>query len=521
MCTTVLITTSGIGERLGEITKYTNKSLVKVGDKYAICYIIELYDDDTEFIVTIGYYGNYVKDFLLLAYPTKNITFVEIDLYMGEGSSLGYSMLQAKEYLNKPFIFHCCDAITLNKLMIEPNKNTLFVYPYQNSDNYTNILGNNGIVKEINLKKHKEYDFVYTGIASIHDYNLFWHYLKEIYENNHDTSLSDVNSIMCMIKNKILFNYTVLENWYDTGNVESYKQIQMEIKPIYYVIEKNYESLCFLNDKVIKFINDVEINKKRVIRGKHLYPLSPKIIGHSDNFVCMELIHGNVLSNMYEHKMIYQLLNWANQHLWCETKQNKEYIECCKRFYIDKTIHRLSCLHFLHNEKNKINGLVCKNVLDQIHTIPIELFTTDTFTKFHGDFILDNIIKTSDSYKLIDWRHEFDNQLYYGDIYYELAKLRHNIIFNHKNILDNLYDIEYTNDEVIVDLKCNYFLIQQLDDFERFVIENHYDLNKIKLLTAIIWLNMSPLYNGKLSEFLFYFGKYNLFRIGCNYLVNE
>ena len=73
--------------------------------------------------------------------------------------------------------------------------------------------------------------------------------------------------------------------------------------------------------------------------------------------------------------------------------------------------------------------------------------------------------------------------------------------------------MDYINkdNEVIVDLKCNYFLIQQLTDFDKFVSENNYDLNKIKKITAIIWLNMSPLYSGELSEFLFYFGKYNLF----------
>ena len=60
-------------------------------------------------------------------------------------------------------------------------------------------------------------------------------------------------------------------------------------------------------------------------------------------------------------------------------------------------------------------------------------------------------------------------------------------------------------------VKCNYFLIEQLNDFERFVNENKFNLKKIKILTSIIWLNMSPLYEGKLSEFLFYFGKYNLF----------
>ena len=156
---------------------------------------------------------------------------------------------------------------------------------------------------------------------------------------------------------------------------------------------------------------------------------------------------------------------------------------------------------------------VTENIVKFIKELPENLLVNETFAKFHGDFILDNIIKTSDSFKLIDWRHEFDKELYYGDVYYELAKLRHNIIFNHSNILNNLFEIEYKNDEVIVDLKCNYFLIQQLNDFEQFVNENNYDINKIKIITSIIWLNMSPLYDGKLSEFLFYFGKYNLFML--------
>jgi NDP-sugar pyrophosphorylase family protein len=86
---TVLITTSGIGERLGNLTKYTNKSLINVGDKYALCYIIENYDLDTDFIITIGYYGNLVKDFLLLTYSTRKFTFIYIDNYSGNGSSLG------------------------------------------------------------------------------------------------------------------------------------------------------------------------------------------------------------------------------------------------------------------------------------------------------------------------------------------------------------------------------------------------------------------------------------------------
>jgi len=36
----VLITTSGLGSRLGELTNYTNKSLIRIANKPAISYIV-------------------------------------------------------------------------------------------------------------------------------------------------------------------------------------------------------------------------------------------------------------------------------------------------------------------------------------------------------------------------------------------------------------------------------------------------------------------------------------------------
>ena len=53
----VLLTTSGLGSRLGNLTKFTNKSLVRVGDKPVISHIIESYPDDVEFVVTLGQIG--------------------------------------------------------------------------------------------------------------------------------------------------------------------------------------------------------------------------------------------------------------------------------------------------------------------------------------------------------------------------------------------------------------------------------------------------------------------------------
>ena len=57
----VLLTTSGIGSRLGNLTKFTNKSLVRIGDKPAISHIIDSYPDDVEFVVTLGHHGSQVQ----------------------------------------------------------------------------------------------------------------------------------------------------------------------------------------------------------------------------------------------------------------------------------------------------------------------------------------------------------------------------------------------------------------------------------------------------------------------------
>ena len=514
MSKTVLITTSGIGQRLGNLTQFTNKSLVNVGDKYGICYIIENYDIDTEFIITIGYYGNLVKDFLSLIYTNRQFTFVNVDNYSGEGSSLGYSLLQAKQYLQKPFIFHCCDAIVTHKIVFEENKNVLCVVKCNSSEHYTNIKINDELIVEINNKKHHDFDFVYTGISLIYDYSDFWLNLENLYNTNKlNSSLNDVDSFKKMLKiDNREFHYKILEDWYDTGNVVSYDILKNIFKPKYSVISKNNESLCFFDDTVVKFVNDSKINEKRIKRGNYLYPLTPKLINYSENFIVMEKIEGIVLSEYYKYGEIYNLLLWAKDKLWINKKINSEYTDNCYKFYINKTNSRINDLSFLKNEQefSIINGIHVGKINDLLDKIPLDVLITDTFYHFHGDFILDNIIKTKDSYVLIDWRHEFDTQLTHGDIYYDLSKLRHNIIFNHKNVLKKLYEITYDNENVTLDLKCNFFLMQQLEDFDKFISENEFDLNKIKIITALIWINMSSLYDGILSEFLFYLGKYNL-----------
>ena len=172
----ILITTSGIGSRLGNITQYINKSLVKIGDKLAIDYIIDNYKHlpNVEFVITLGYKGDFVKQYLTLAYPKliNEIQFVDVNLYQGPGSSLGYSLLQTRTFINEPFIFHCCDAIFIDKINFNFNKNTLFVFKKDYAAQYSTVNVVDDYITQINEKGANIFDFMYVGVSYIKDYEL-------------------------------------------------------------------------------------------------------------------------------------------------------------------------------------------------------------------------------------------------------------------------------------------------------------------------------------------------------------
>ena len=74
----VLLTTSGLGSRLGNLSKFTNKSLVRVGDKA----VISLFD--LEFIFLLKFSPEFLVDFL---YSAK-LSYLMLGLFMDYHSSL-------------------------------------------------------------------------------------------------------------------------------------------------------------------------------------------------------------------------------------------------------------------------------------------------------------------------------------------------------------------------------------------------------------------------------------------------
>ena len=501
----VLITTSGIGSRLGKLTDFTNKSLVRIGDKPAISHIIEYYPKDTNYVITLGHFGLYVKEFIKLAYPNRKFTFIKVDNFKGKGSSLGYSILQAKNKLQCPFIFHASDTILTKEDNIPNLDSNWCAGAYKNeTSQYRTLKVNNDLIEGINEKGEINFDYPYIGLCGIKDYKLFWEKLKLLPNTN---SLSDVHVINEMLKTTN-FKFHKINKWLDMGNVNELNKTRKYFGSSIEVLDKLNESIYFFDDFVIKFFSDSNINNNRVKRALKLNGLVPDIIDSSSNFYKYKKINGNLFAKSVNEKTFKLFLKWAKNNLW-KPKIPINFIQKCSDFYVLKTHKRIN--QYLNGKPDKaeiINGELIPPIEDLLSQIDKEWLCNGVPTQFHGDFILDNIIETKDSFKLIDWRQDFGGDLEVGDIYYDLAKLNHNLTVNHGIVDQKLYNSSPSNCYIL----CNSTLLRCKELLHKFIVDEGYDLDKVKLLSSIIWINMAPLHEYPFNRFLFNFGKYNLYK---------
>lgn len=518
----VLITTSGLGTRLGELSKYTNKSLIKLGDKAIISHIIDSYPDD-DFVITLGYFGEYVKQYLEIAHPDRNFEFVWVDPYEGEGSGLLTSMSFAKDKLQCPFIFNACDTILYTntdrgKINPIPNlvNNWMACVSSTEPDLFRTVCCRDGIITKINEKGEINYDFAYIGVAGIYDYKLFWETLESIKGHGLKDS-SDCHVLSGMIhKTDIKIWWT--DEWTDTGSVRNLNIARQSHPQQYDVLDKPEESIYFIDNSVIKFFGDKKICKNRVKRIGKLKQLVPKLLAYSDNFYKYERVEGELLSNCITEDGIISLINFGERYLWNPISiDEKEFKKRCYDFYHNKTIKRIEQYqkyNSLEDKSEYINGTLIPDLKFMIDNIDWDWIIDTDPSGFHGDFILDNILfyEKNNTFILLDWRQDFAGDIAAGDRYYDLAKLNHNLILNHHILLNNNFIVKIKKDGIHCDVHRSQNMVNCQETYLDLLSKRGLDIGKIKILTALIWLNMSPLHTYPLNNFLYYFGKYSLWR---------
>lgn len=506
----VLIPTAGIGSRLLKETYNINKSLVLIDNKPIISHIIEKFPLNIEIVIALGYKGDLVKQYLKIAHPKNKFKFINVSKYLGKGSGLGLSIYECKRELQCPFIFFSCDTYVQDRKIPLPDKNWIGYSHTYNPKLYRTISLKKKKLDKIYCKQRKGGKFDYIGLSGIYDYKTFW---KAIDKSKNVLLNGEIEGLN-KIKVKKIYGYKF--KWSDCGSLKSLNKLrskQFESRNKLIILPKEDEFIAFVNNKVIKFHKDENFIKKRVLRQVILKKYTPDIISYSKNFYSYKKIDAKIFSLNNNKKNFGMLLEYL-QLFWKKKKLNKNdlknfYYECNK-FYKYKTLNRLE-LFFkrgkIKDKSNFINQTYIPKISELLKMIDWTDICKGIPSNYHGDLHFENILLKKNKFHLLDWRQDFNNNLKYGDIYYDFAKLLHGMIVSHKIVHEKKFKIVLKEKKVRIWIQLNKNNVNLIKIFREWIFKKGYNYKRTRIICGLIYLNIAGLHHYPYSIFLFYLGK--------------
>ena len=509
----VLIASAGLGRRLKGMSKNVNKALISIAHKPAISYIIEKFENDIEFVIPVGYKADTIKDYLTLAYPERKFTFVDVDLYEGEGSGLGYSIMQCEQHLQLPFIFSSNDTIVLEKIK-PPENNWMGHAQTEDNSQYRSLRIEKRNVVEICPKGTEGDVKAYIGLAGIYDYKEFWSAMKNGIDQG-SIEIGESYGLRFLIEKDI---EPIPFTWFDTGNIEALEETRKYFRKDIdaNILEKEDEAIWFVNEKVVKFSVDSKFIENRVLRSKEISGFVPEILASTKNMYLYKKINGEVFSKNPTISTFKYFLDWMEM-FWIEkkldNKQAEEFKNVCTNFYKEKTFKRVKQYFTTFEQidcEEIINGVKIPKIFELLNKTNWDNVTNGVPVRFHGDLHFENILINSEGkspFTLLDWRQDFGGLQEYGDIYYDFAKLNHGLIISHELIDKNLFEVNQKLNTIHYDFLRKQNLVECEIYFKEWIENKGYDYNKVQMMTALIYLNIAALHHYPYNLLLFYLGK--------------
>lgn len=509
----LFIPAAGTGSRLGEICKYLNKSLVSVANRPGICHIIEKFPEDVRVVVALGYRGELVKEFLGLAYPKRTFEFLEVHPFEGPGSGLGLSVLRCRAQLQCPFIFSSCDTIVDGPIP-PPDENWMGYTRVENADSYRTLGVSGNAVTAIREKRAADAEpNAYIGLAGVKDYQAFWEAMSAE-PAREAIAQGESFGLRGLLKRGIsAYPFT----WYDTGTPDNLAAARTALRPVNApnILPKANEDIWFVEDSVIKFSADPKFIADRVTRSRTLDGYAPQIEGAGVHMYKYRRASGEVLSKCVTLPRFKKLLDhaqrfWAAKPLSDADKGRFETV--CLDFYRAKTYQRVDQFYKTFDRKDtalSINGINVPSDAELLGRVDWKILSQGRPGNFHGDFHFENILfdEGTEQFTFLDWRQNFGGLMDVGDVYYDLAKLNHGLIVCHELIAQDQFAVHESPHGVRFELLRKQSVVECERALAEFVVDNGYDLRRVKILTALIYLNIAALHHYPYSLLLYYLGR--------------
>ncbi len=304
----------------------------------------------------------------------------------------------------------------------------------------------------------------------------------------------------------------VFIDWSDMGTLEKYQQLLADTEE--YDFSKTNEFLYCNTQQVIKFFSDEKIVNGRV-RKAAMKPLVFLCITFvSNQWYSYDFIQGTTLYADNNPSLFNKLLFWLETKLWTPAPDvvPAHMQTLCRSFYYDKTRARLGEYDKKYANSiayTSLNGQPIENIHNLIRDIPWDELYLGLPTFIHGDLQFDNILhdKETEQFFLLDWRQDFADEISFGDIYYDLAKLMGGIIINYDYIKAGLFRVTEEWSNLYVDFAQRFNGTYYLNSLEQYINKRGYDFRRVRLLVGLIYLNMSPLHHPPFDKALHALGR--------------
>lgn len=495
--TAFVILAAGRGTRIGRVGESLHKALVPLAGKAIISHQIERARSFADrVIIATGHRADQIKDYVSLAHPTLNVTFVDVDGWDKPGGGPGASLLQCEADVgDDDMLFTSCDTLW-DDVYLPCDHSWSAVAPIPAgtpSERWCQMAFKDNYIIDIIDKKTTDQDVMaYTGMSYIthEDLGLFWFGLKH-FATGYPGELEISRGLSQLLGGKL---QALRINWTDVGDEESYRHaIAAESGFDWVKLGQATYVLPSPDKRVVKFHENTEVIKQRVERATQLRDIiaHPIDVSKTGCMIGYPYTPGEVMYaaldnlNNSPEGIMRKFLKFYQDNLYVSMNQfkgNAEHVAI--DFYRNKTFQRVMSLP-RDMQSRALDAITCIDWYALAEgTIP---------GRWHGDLNMGNVIYTAPSkFTLIDWREDFAGETMYGDIRYDLGKLMAGCVVHWSNAQRGDFR-PWTLERP---------LLNMIQDFMRELEMAASTRYHIELIAALSLLNCAPLHAAPLDEVL-------------------
>ena len=522
--TIMILTGSKISSELASVFGELPSALVPVNNRPAIFWTLERFINEgfDKFVICVGYKKEKIEYFVKNNFSKRaNIEFVEVD----QEKKPGNSFLMGLKCVNTgKLLVILGDTLIYDNLGLDYENDAILIsddFKREESYRWALALNDSGFLKEI-FDKVRSVDqkiddkniSLIIGIYFFTDTAL----LKEISQHITKEKNIEIGEILCKYNNKKPIKLVNYKYWFDFGHLDKYypsakKFLQYQSRYFNFLQYDDILNIITKKSKdKTKFNNEI---KWYLSIPDELRILAPRVVDYrvgEKPFLTLEYYGYPTLSELYVFGDLHDFV-WQNiidrvmiiMRMFYRKKgrvSKDEYFE----MYLGKLESRVNKLIRINpkfkdifqyetviiNKKEYINFAGIK---EKIFSKIKELYSREDNCFIHGDFCFSTILYDTKNgiTRIIDPRGSWGKSCY-GDIKYDVAKLRHSITGQYDFITNNLFNAQLEGNKIdyrIFDQEKHLFLSQYFDS----KIEKYWDLEQIKFIEGLLFLSMLPIHN--------------------------